>query len=200
MAPHLMDVVRKYSLAHQIGYITGDNDVKNDTCLRHFAEHLKQEFGRILDPTTSRTRCAGHIINLSLQAFLLATSEEALQAAIREAQDGANETTVADALHARLMSNTYPKRIGKRKERHDAAGWRNIGPMGKLHNIAVFIRSSTIYNDAWEDIAEKALGIDNITRWNSWFKLLDPSVRQEGALSMFLKSVSRRIRRRHPHT
>ncbi|KAM4067442.1 transposase-like protein [Hirsutella rhossiliensis] len=52
--------------------------------------------------------------------------------------------------------------------------------MGKLHNIAVFIRNSTIHNDAWDDIAGKALGIDNITRWNSWFKLLDAAISQEG--------------------
>lgn len=30
------------------------------------------------------------------------------------------------------------------------------------------------------------LGFDSITRWNSWFKLLDAATRQEGALSIFL--------------
>ncbi|KJZ68669.1 hypothetical protein HIM_11941 [Hirsutella minnesotensis 3608] len=107
-------------------------------------------------------------------------------AAMKEAQDEGTEITLVDALQDQVLSNSCPRRIGKRKERHGTAGWRNIGPMGKLHNIAVFIRSSTVHNDAWEDIAEKALGIDNVTRWNSWFKLLDAAVRQEGALPMFL--------------
>ncbi|KAJ3454150.1 hypothetical protein MRS44_018044 [Fusarium solani] len=186
MAPHLMTIIRQYNLAHRIGYFTGDNDAKNDTCLRQLAVELSQEYGLTLDPVSSRTRCAGHIINLSLQAFLFATSEDALQAAIAQAQHEANDVTVADALHDQIQSNTYHKSHDRRKKRHDTAGWRSIGPMGKLHNIAVFIRNSTVRNDAWDDIAGKALGIDNITRWNSWFKLLDAAISQEGPLSIFL--------------
>ncbi|KJZ69421.1 hypothetical protein HIM_11194 [Hirsutella minnesotensis 3608] len=171
MAHHLMTIIRNFGLAHKLGYVTGDNDAKNDTCLRQLAHDLKEEFGRAFDPVASRTRCAGHIINLSLQAFLLATSEDALQAAMKEAQDEMNETTVADALHDRFLSGSSRKRGGRRKEFRDSAGWRTIGPLGKLHNIAVFIRNSTIRNDAWEDVAEKALGIDNITRWNESISL-----------------------------
>jgi hypothetical protein len=36
--------------------------------------------------------------------------------------------------------------------------------MGKLHNITVFIYTSTFYNDTWDNIAGKALGLNNITR------------------------------------
>ncbi|KAG7423539.1 putative AC transposase [Fusarium oxysporum f. sp. raphani] len=186
MTPHLMEIIRKYHLAPRIGYFTGDNDAKNDTCLRQLAVGLSQEYGLTFDPVSSRTRCAGHIINLSLQAFLFATSEDALQAAIEQAQDEANDVTVSDALHDRIQSNTCQKSHGRRNKRNDTAGWRSIGPMGKLHNIAVFIRNSTVRNNAWDDIAGKALGIDNITRWNSWFKLLDAAISQEGPLSIFL--------------
>ncbi|KAF6513450.1 hypothetical protein HZS61_006775 [Fusarium oxysporum f. sp. conglutinans] len=183
MTPHLMEIIRKYHLAPRIGYFTGDNDAKNDTCLRQLAVGLSQEYGLTFDPVSSRTRCAGHIINLSLQAFLFATSEDALQAAIEQAQDEANDVTVSDALHDRIQSNTCQKSHGRRNKRNDTAGWRSIGPMD---NIAVFIRNSTVRNDAWDDIAGKALGIDNITRWNSWFKLLDAAISQEGPLSIFL--------------
>ncbi|OAQ57507.1 transposase-like protein [Pochonia chlamydosporia 170] len=186
MTPHLMRTIRKYNLAHRIGYFTGDNDAKNDTCLRQLAVELSQEYGLTFDPVSARTRCAGHIINLSLQAFLFATSEDALQAAIEQAQDEASDLTVVDALHDQMHLNTRQTTHGKRKKRNDNAGWRSIGPLGKLHNIAVFIRNSTVRNDAWDDIAGKALGIDNITRWNSWFKLLDAAISQEGQLSIFL--------------
>ncbi|KAJ6440261.1 putative AC transposase [Purpureocillium lavendulum] len=186
MAPYLMRIIRRYSLAHRIGYFTGDNDTKNDTCLRQLAVDLSQEYGISFDPVSSRTRCAGHIINLSLQAFLFATSEEALQAAMEQAQDEASDVTVADALHDQVHSSTRQTTHGKRKKRNDTAGWRSIGPLGKLHNIAVFIRNSTVRNDAWDDIAGKALGIDNITRWNSWYKLLDAAISQEGPLSILL--------------
>ncbi|KAJ0131331.1 hypothetical protein HZ326_25571 [Fusarium oxysporum f. sp. albedinis] len=66
MTPHLMKIIRQYRLAHRIGYFTGDNDVKNDTCLRQLAVELSREYDVTIDPVSSRTRCAGHIINLSL--------------------------------------------------------------------------------------------------------------------------------------
>ncbi|KAH7464982.1 hypothetical protein FOMA001_g17010 [Fusarium oxysporum f. sp. matthiolae] len=167
MTPHLMEIIRKYHLAPRIGYFTGDNDAKNDTCLRQLAVGLSQEYGLTFDPVSSRTRCAGHIINLSLQAFLLQLAR----------------TLCRPQLNRRKMRRMIH---GRRNKRNDTAGWRSIGPMGKLHNIAVFIRNSTVRNDAWDDIAGKALGIDNITRWNSWFKLLDAAISQEGPLSIFL--------------
>ncbi|KAG7410316.1 Zinc finger BED domain-containing protein RICESLEEPER 2 [Fusarium oxysporum f. sp. raphani] len=193
MTPHLMKIIRQYRLAHRIGYFTGDNDAKNDTCLRQLAVELSREYDVTIDPVSSRTRCAGHIINLSLQAFLLATSEHALQAAIEAAQDEANDITAANALHDQLRATTDQKSHDRRKKRHDTTGWRSIGPMGKLHNIAVFIHNSTVHNDAWDDIAGKALGLDNITRWNSWFRLLDAAISQEGPLSIFLNQYHKEL-------
>jgi hypothetical protein len=176
MTPHLMEIVRQYHLAQRLGYFTGDNDTKNDTCLRQLVVDLSREFGATIDPVSARTRCAGHIINLALQAFLLATSERALKASVEAAQDEANDVTAAEALHDQIRASTDHRSDGRRKKRHDTAGWRIIGPLGKLHNIALFIRNSTIYNDAGDDIAGKALGIDNVTRWYSWFRLLDAAI------------------------
>ncbi|EXU94974.1 hypothetical protein X797_011953, partial [Metarhizium robertsii] len=166
MTPHLMKIIGKYNLAHRVGYFTGDNVAKNDTCLRQLALELSEEYGVAFDAVSSRTRCVGHIINLSLQAFLFATSKNALQVATEQAQDETTDVTVAEALHDQLHSTitTSQTTHRKRRKRNDAAGWRSIGPLGKLHNIAVFIRNST----------------------NSWFKLLDAAISQEGLLSIFL--------------
>ena len=57
----------------------------------------------------------------------------------------------------------------------------------------MFIRSSNIHNDVWDDIAGKALGIDNITCWNSWFILLDAAIKQEGAMSIFLNQYHKEL-------
>ncbi|KAM4055477.1 transposase-like protein [Hirsutella rhossiliensis] len=110
-----------------------------------------------------------------------------------DAQDESNQVTVAGALHDHIQLEPASGRHGRRRRRNDTAGWRSIGPMGKLHNIAVFIRNSTIHNDAWDDIAGRALGIDNITRWNSWFKLLDAAISQEGPLSVFVNQYHREL-------
>ncbi len=159
-----MEIIQKYHLAHQIGYFTGDNDAKNDTCLCQLAEDLSREYDVTFNPVFYQTWCGGHIINLSLQAFLFATSKHALQAAIEQAQDEANETTVIEALQEQIQSNTLQRGQGRQKARNDATGWRSISVLGKLYNIIVFIHSSNIHNDVWDDIIGKALGINNITR------------------------------------
>lgn len=51
-------------------------------------------------------------------------------------------------------------------------GWQTIPAMRKLHNIAVWLRNSSIHSDLWEDRVGLRLGIDNDTRWNSWYKLI----------------------------
>jgi len=196
MAPHIMHAIEVFNVGRRIGYFTGDNDSKNDTCLRAIARQLSVEYGIRFDPIRHRTRCGGHIINLSLQAFLFATSEQGLQAAIKQAMDEANDTSVAEALQEEFKSNTSQKGKGnkqKAKARGDSAGWRSIGAMGKLHNIAVFIRSSTIHGDVWDEISSKALGIDNITRWNSWFVLLDVAIQKEGAITSFLNRYHKEL-------
>ncbi|KAG7425361.1 hypothetical protein Forpi1262_v013208 [Fusarium oxysporum f. sp. raphani] len=175
MTPHLMKIIRQYRLAHRIGYFTGDNDAKNDTCLRQLAVELSREYDVTIDPVSSRTR------------------EHALQAAIEAAQDEANDVTAANALHDQLRATTDQKSHDRRKKRHDTTGWRSIGSIGKLHNIAVFIHNSTVHNDAWDDIAGKALGLDSITRWNSWFRLLDAAISQEGPLSIFLNQYHKEL-------
>ena len=148
----------------------------------------------MFDLVASRTRCAGHIINLSLQAFLFVSSKRALEAAIKEAQDEANDVTIADALQDRIHSGSaYQRSYSKPKGRADAAGWRSVGPLGKLHNIAVFSCSSAIHNNAWDDVAGKALGLNNVTRWNSWYKLLNAVIRQEGSMSIFLNQFYREL-------
>ena len=50
---------------------------------------------------------------------------------------------------------------------------RNImGPMGKLHNYVVHIRSSANRTTWFIERAGKMVPLDNRTRWNSWFLML----------------------------
>ena len=50
----------------------------------------------------------------------------------------------------------------------DILKWRKTGPLGKLHNIVVFIRCSPQRIQRFKEISEKkGLLRDNDTRWNS---------------------------------
>uniref|UniRef100_A0A0C4DIN7 HAT C-terminal dimerisation domain-containing protein n=1 Tax=Fusarium oxysporum (strain Fo5176) TaxID=660025 RepID=A0A0C4DIN7_FUSOF len=63
----------------------------------------------------------------------------------------------------------------KRKER----GWSQLGPLGKLHNTAIHIRANDYRYNLFRRRAGKVLGLDNDTRWNSWFLLLDAALDKE---------------------
>jgi hypothetical protein len=57
-----------------------------------------------------------------------------------------------------------------------AAGWSGITPLRKLHSIAVTLRSSAILHSSFKEEVGVCLGIDNDTRWNSWFKVIDTAI------------------------
>ena len=41
----IAQTIKKYDIAKQIGYYTGDNATSNDTCLKHLSEILQREYG-----------------------------------------------------------------------------------------------------------------------------------------------------------
>jgi len=155
------------------------------------------------DPSKRRIRCVAHIINLSLQAFLLASSKEALIAALDATDDTSNDqlfaqfydtlhdagqTTGTDEAHQRRRASRRGNRILE-----NFTGWQHIAPLRKVHNIAVWIRKSTLHSAIWDDEIKLRLGIDNATRWNSWYRLLDNFLRYQSCVKQFLINHDREL-------
>src|SRR2546423_5903582 len=175
-AAHLMDIIREFELAHLVGYFTTDNAGSNDTLLETLEKTLLVEYGARFNPKKQHVRCLGHIINLSLSAFLFANNKTALEEALKEAIEGEEETSVCELLIEKLKDLKGSKGR-KNKKRDDFTGWRSIGALGKLHNIAVRIETSDILSDHWRQLSPNLmLGIDNATRWNSWYLLVKRAV------------------------
>jgi hypothetical protein len=110
------DVIKKWGIEQKIGVSVTDNATNNDRCLKA----LFPTFDALITETdikARRMRCFGHILNLTAQAFLLGLDANAFE------QD----------------SQIFGIR-GQQEE--DLAHWRAKGPIGKLHNIVRFIRSS----------------------------------------------------------
>jgi hypothetical protein len=80
-----------------------------------------------------RSRCLGHIIHLAAKAFLFGNSVEAFETVT----EGVDKTSVD------LDSETMKKA--------QAAG-RDKGVVGKLHNVAVYIRSSPQRREAFKRV------------------------------------------------
>jgi hypothetical protein len=66
--------------------------------------------------------------------------------------------------------------------------WRKKGPLGKLHNIVVYIQRSPQRIASFETLTSgKRIPRDNKTRWNSWYKMIDCAInaRMKPAIDVF---------------
>lgn len=67
-------------------------------------------------------------------------------------------------------------------------GWGACTTLAILHELAVYIRVSTIHHDEWLHIVGRDLGIDNATRWNSWYKIIDVALQKKAEIMVFLSN------------
>ncbi len=106
-------------------------------------------------------RCNGHIINLAAQSFLFHTDDEAL----------------ADENNASLL--TTPTELEMQQ-------WRQKGPLGKLHNIVVYVQRSTQRIANFRELSGgRNLVRDNSTRWNSWYAMISTATKLKTAINLF---------------
>jgi hypothetical protein len=105
-------------------------------------------------------------VNISVQAFLFAKDEEAVEAAF----EGAVEALAVDEDSEDLeLDHSLATRFKKAAE----AKYREIGGLGKIHNLVVFIRGSNDRFNQFLRLSGKMIPLDNDTRWNSWFMMLE---------------------------
>jgi hypothetical protein len=63
--------------------------------------------------------------------------------------------------------------------------FRLMGPLGKIHNIVVYIRGSTTRAAEFVELAGRLIPLDNRTRWNSWFLMLVIALDRRGAIEKY---------------
>ena len=78
-------------------------------------------------------------------------------------------------------------------EDNSSQGSYKTPALQKLHNIATWLRTSSIHNDHWDDIIGLRLGIDNNTRWNSWYTLINHLMRKQDLIKQFLHNHDEEI-------
>ncbi|GKU15578.1 unnamed protein product [Fusarium langsethiae] len=157
-----------------------------------------------------RIRCIAHIINLSLQAFLLASSKEALVAALESASGVTGEELLSQfsevlASHRKKAAaerNTAKRKNGEPARKHkrkgstasntseisadDFSGVENVPALRKLHGLAVWLSSSSLHQNVWDKAVVLRLGMDNRTRWSSWYLVIDRAIRKKDKIQSFM--------------
>ena len=56
----------------------------------------------------------------------------------------------------------------------------------KLHKLAVWVRSSSLHSNLWDEAVGLRLGIDNATRWSSWFVLIGKALKKQTQIKAFM--------------
>ncbi|TKA79670.1 hypothetical protein B0A49_04709 [Cryomyces minteri] len=118
------------------------------------------------NPEHRRIRCSGHIINLVARAILFGNDVDALE------EDLSNQDNLLEDIQMQL--------------------WRKRGPLGKLHNVIIFICSSPQRVEhfkqlcAKHELSEKTLLMDNNTRWNSFYYAMQRAVSLQPAIQDYL--------------
>lgn len=206
----ILQVVEEFNIQYKLGWHTGDNATSNNTCLEVMESRLLTEHQVQFKAKQRRVRCIGHIINLSLQAFLLASSKEALLAALAAAADVCGEEPLAqfsDVLDSqqrkgqaqRPQSNESQESQSGRRDAHrrgsrdsyvsvgdEFHGIQDMPTLRKLHELAVWLRSSSLHADVWDDNVGLRLGIDNQTRWSSWYAVIDRAIAKQSEIKAFM--------------
>jgi hypothetical protein len=131
MARSTTAIIEDYELVDRLGYFMLDNIKSNDTCVREILAKLRPD----LDPKKRRLRCFGHIVNLAAKAFLFGKDPEAFE-------------VEADS-YARLQ-----------QEDKELEAWRRLGPIGKLHNVVVYIRKTPQRREAFMKLANDEMAAE----------------------------------------
>jgi hypothetical protein len=95
-----------------------------------------------------RIRCAGHIINLAVQAFLFYNIFGIEELELYKDQEKRGKLQLDEAEQKR-------------------AKFRLLGPLGQLHNIVIHTSSSPARIKLFKTLAGRHVPLDNHMRWNS---------------------------------
>ena len=160
----LQSVLEDYNIWPKVGYVMGDNHGSNNILCHELSDFLRRK--NLKWPAKHhRVRCHGHVINLIVQAFLFMDSKEAVEEACKQIED--------------LDEVSYDMDMIEAWKRNRDLGWREMGPLGKIHNTAVHIRADNHRYNQFKKRAGRVLGLDNDTRWNSWFLLLNVTLEKQ---------------------
>jgi len=147
----LLPILQDYGIEKKLGAIIADNAPPNNVLCRIIEKHMEETYNKEWLADEWRIRCIGHIINLVVQAFLFAEVIDLEELASYDLEDEDGELTDKEAKRARF---------------------RLLGPLGKGHNIVVYIGGSPARTDVFRKLAGRLIPMDNRTRWNSWYEML----------------------------
>jgi hypothetical protein len=171
----LASILLEYDIVDNLGIFMADNPSVNDHAIEECLKILKPEEAR--NWQQRRGRCCAHIINLVAKAFLFGRDVEAFEDKICE-------------LGEDFSDFDEDREVDDLEASQDL--WREYGPLGKLHNIIRYLRSSPGRREEWRKVKisdnrldELIPSLDNMTRWNSHYKSIKDALLLRERLERF---------------
>jgi hypothetical protein len=129
IAEAIIPIILEMGIVGNLGYFITDNATNNDVAIEVILRRLRPD---VTHPGHRRVRCLGHIINLAAKAFLFGGGKDSFE-------DVETDSSVPmTALEAEI------------------AFWRTKGPLGKLHNLVVYIRKTPQRREAFQACCKAA--------------------------------------------
>jgi hypothetical protein len=83
LAVTITPVLEEMNIISKLGYFTCNNAVSNDVAIQHILKRLRPD---IKHPESRRVRCLGHILNLTVKAFLFGHDPESFEVEVKTCQ------------------------------------------------------------------------------------------------------------------
>ena len=166
----VLGVLEELRIKDRVGCLVGDNAASNDTAMLAILKVLHPRLSK-RQLLAFRIRCLGHIVNLCAHALILGKGKGKRREAFAWAERKGDEDTWASV-------------------------WRQIGAVGRLHNIVRYIRwspqrreefANCLQGGELADLDKLELIQDNDTRWNSFYLAISRALAVKERLEMFCK-------------
>jgi hypothetical protein len=138
----LLLVLQDYGIVRKLGAIVADNASLNNTLCQVIKTYMLAKEDQLWDAKHWRVCCSGHIINLAVQAFLFANVIEI----------------------KKLQSYDNKDEKGEGDEEARNVKFRLMGPLGKIHNIVIYIQGLTARIAEFVKLARRRIPLNNRTR------------------------------------
>src|SRR5436190_7969084 len=156
----LLPYLKENRIFSKLGCIVSDNHTANDKLCDLLSTYLQDNEGIEWDASFHRLRCNGHILNLAVKAFFFGKLEDD--------DDDIDE-------------------LGNDESEDEPAMEEVLDALQKLRNIVHHIRDSDSRYQEFFDIAGRHIPLDNITRWNSWYRMLVVALKLNSAIDTYTK-------------
>jgi hypothetical protein len=75
------------------------------------------------------------------------------------------------------------------------AKFKLLGPLSKAHNIVVHVRGSGSRADYFRNLAGRMILMDNRTRWNSWYNMLQVLLKEKAHIDKYCEHFERKLQK-----